>query len=343
MGGDKLGSYKHETVYSKFAKKRDNQMDKKSYRVRNWREYNQSLVGRGSITFWIDESCVKDWRAQDAKSGRGRPQQFSDKAIESCLTLKALFALPYRAVQGLITSLFKLMKVAIQAPDYSLLCKRQKTLNIRLPKQERRPGENLHLALDTTGLKVYGEGEWKVKQHGWVKHRLWRKFHLAINTQTHYIEAFELTDLGVQDCEGAALLMKQITDPVDSVRGDGAYDRFSCYEQAREGNYRLIAPPQRKAKLSTERKKKIKADALAIRDRDEQVKKVRDLGRVDWKKQSDYHRRSLAETAMFRVKTLLGNRLSTRKMENQKVEAAIWCKIINKMTTLGMPQTVAID
>jgi hypothetical protein len=316
-------------------------MDKKSYRVRNWREYNQSLVQRGSITFWIDEACIKQWKSKAKAQGRGRPERYSDSTIEACLTLKALFKLTFRATEGLIGSLLKLFRVNLEAPDYSLLCKRQKGLRQDLPKR-MGSGEKLHLALDTTGLKVYGEGEWKVRQHGWVKHRLWRKFHLALNTQTQQIEAFELTDLGIQDGEGVPLLLKQITDPIDSVRGDGAYDRFACYEEAERRNFRLITPPQRKAKLSVERKKKIKADPGAIKKRDEQVKKVRELGRVEWKKQADYHRRSLAETAMFRIKTLLGNHLSTRTLENQKAEVAIWCKVINKMTALGMPKSVAI-
>ncbi len=318
-------------------------MDKKSYRVRNWADYNEALVNRGSITFWFNEECINQWRSDKKTSSRGRPEEYSDLVIQTGLTLKALFKLTFRTTEGFIKSLLKLLKLELKAPDYTLLCKRQKSVAIDLPKKALQSGEKLHIAFDTTGLKVYGEGEWKVRQHGWIKHRLWRKFHVAVNTKSQQIEAFELTDLGIQDCEGVPLLLKQIEGQIDSARGDGTYDRFFCYEEAERNNFRLITPPQRNAKLSTERKNKKKADAEAIRKRDEEVKKIRTLGRKEWKIQADYHKRSLAETAMFRVKTLLGNRLSTRTLQHQKTEVAIWCQIINKMTFLGMPETVAID
>lgn len=318
-------------------------MDKKSYRVRNWKEYNQALVQRGSLTLWFDEECIKHWKSHSRHKGSGRPEEYSDIAIQAGLTLKALFKLTYRATEGLTKSLLKFLKVELNAPNYTLLCKRQKSIKIALPKSVLKAGEKLHLAFDSTGLKVYGEGEWKVRQHGWVKHRLWRKLHLGINTINQQIEAFELTDLGMQDCEGARLLLNQIDAPIDSVRGDGAYDRFSCYEEAEEKRFRLITPPQRNAKLSKERKKKNKANPEAVKKRDGEIAKIRRLGRKEWKIQTGYHRRSLAETAMFRVKTILADRLSTRTLQHQKTEVGIWCRIINKMTLLGMPETVAID
>lgn len=341
----KRGSYEHKTVYSKVFRetRRNYPVDKKSYRVRNWRKYNEALVNRGSITFWFDEKCISQWKSKKEKTGRGRPEKYSDLAIQTGLTLKALFKLTFRQTEGFIKSLLQLLKLELDTPDNSLLCKRQKTIVIDLPKKALEKGEKLHLAFDTSGLKVYGEGEWKVRQHGWVKHRLWRKLHLAVNTVNHQIEAFELTDLGVQDCEGVPLLLNQIKEPIDSGRGDGAYDRFSCYEEAEKKDFRLITPPQRNAKLSTERKNKKKAQPDAIKKRDDEIKKIRELGRKEWKVQSGYHRRSLAETAMFRVKTLLGNRLSARILQNQKTEVAIWCQIVNKMTMLGMPNSFVVE
>lgn len=318
-------------------------MTKKVYRVRNWKDYNEALVKRGSLTFWLDEKCLNQWKSEKRSRGRGRPEKYSDLAIQTGLTLKALFKLTFRATEGFIKSLLEMLKVTIKAPDYSLLCKRQKNITIDLLKKAAC-GEPLHLAFDTTGLKIYGEGEWKVRRHGWMKHRLWRKFHIAVNTVSHQIEAFELTDLGVQDCEGVPLLLNQIVGPIASGRGDGAYDRFSCYEEAERKKFRLITPPQRNSKLSSERKKyNRKISAEALKKRDAEIKKVRELGRKEWKIQADYHRRSLAETAMFRMKTLLSNRLSTRTLEHQKTEVAIWSQIINKMTMLGMPESIAMN
>lgn len=318
-------------------------MTKKVYRVRNWQEYNEALIQRGSITWWFNEACLEQWYVTQKNGKPGRPLKYSDMAIECGLTLKALFKLTFRSTQGFITSLMKLLKLELEVPDYTLLCKRQKTLSVEL-KKSMKQNEPLHILVDTTGLKVYGEGEWKVRQHGWMKHRLWRKLHLAVNGESQKIEAFELTDLGIQDCEGVPLLLEKLEGSIETCKGDGAYDRFSCYEAAQQREFELITPPQRNAKLSKERRcNRKKASPDAVKKRDAAIEQVRKMGRQEWKVAVNYHRRSLAETAMFRVKTLLGNRLSTRKLEHQKVEVATWCNIINKMTALGMPKSVAVN
>jgi IS5 family transposase len=314
-------------------------MIKRSYRVPDWKQYNENLVRRGSITLWISEEVAKDWY-EAPKGRRGRPKKYSDKAIECGLTIKALFRLPFRMTEGFLKSLKELLKLEIDIPDYTLLCKRQKAVQVALPRSVKS-GEGLHLVVDTTGIKVYGEGEWKVRQHGWVKHRLWRKLHLAINSKTQEIEAFELTDLGIQDCEGLGMLLNKVVDKVEKVIGDGAYDRFSCYEEGEKRQFKMLAPPQRNAKTSKERMSyKRKIDPEALKKRDQAIEGARTLGRKDWKISEGYHRRSLAETAMHRVKGILGNKLSSRKLEHQKTEIAIRCRIINEMTRLGMPQAI---
>lgn len=323
--------------------RRNYQMDKKSYRTRNWSDYNKALVQRGSITFWFDAKCIAAWQNTEKTGKRGRPQKYNDAAIHCGLMFKALFKLTFRATMGFIKSLMEMLKLKLDAPDYTLLCKRQKDISTLLPSTGKK-SEKLNIVVDTTGLKVYGEGEWKVRQHGWVKHRLWRKLHLAVNSGSHEIEAFELTDLGIQDCEGLSMLIDKIPSSIKSCKGDGAYDSFSCYEKSQQRNFKLITPPARNAVTSDEnRKSKKKASAGAVKKRDDAITRVRQVGRKQWKIETKYHRRSLAETAMFRVKQLLGNHLSTRKFENQKVEMGMWCQILNKMTKLGMPKTIAMN
>ena len=317
-------------------------MSKKDYRVRNWKDYNEALVQRGSVTLWFSEEAIKKWREPKKAGGRGRPQEYSDLAITCGLTIKAVFKLTYRATEGFIKSLVDKLELSIEVPDYSLLCKRQKGVKVVLPKRNTQ-GEGLLIVCDSTGLKVFGEGEWKTRRYGPTKKRLWRKLHLAINSQTQLIEACELTELGTQDCVGFQSLVNSIKEPIAVAIGDGAYDRFSCYEKMEQRGGKGIFPPQRNAVTSTERTdNKKKASKGAVEKRDEAIKQVRLLGRKAWKQQAGYHRRSLAETGMFRVKTLLGRRLSCHTLENQCVEAKIWCYVVNKMTLLGMPKTVAI-
>lgn len=317
-------------------------MTKKVSRIRNWCKYNEALVNRGSITFWFSEDIVKNWHVNDSLATRGRPRKYSDIAITCGLTLKAVFKLTFRAVEGFIRSLIDRLKIKAEAPDYSLLCKRQKTLAITFQGSKAKKNESIHVLVDTTGLKVFGEGEWKVRQHGYVKKRLWRKLHLAINAINQEIEAFELKELGFQDGDGLPLLIEQIDKEVNSITGDGAYDQYKAYKLAEKNNIKLIVPPNRKAKLTKECTgnstiQKFTSETLkALKSRDAYIERIRQIGRKEWKKEIGYHQRSVVETAMFRIKRLLGNRLSTRVFDHQKVEAAIWCRVLNKITRLGL-------
>lgn len=313
-------------------------MPKQVYRVRNWTDYNESLVRRGSITFWFSEEVIEDWLSTERTGQRGRPVTYSDAAIECGLTVKALLRLPFRATEGFIRSMFALMGVEKKVPTYTLLCKRQRHLSVKLPTRINPSSEAIDIVVDSTGLKIYGEGEWKVRQHDKTKRREWRKLHLAINVTTQEIEAFELTDLGTQDWEGLEQLVESIDNPLNKVIGDGAYSCMPCYELAEQQGFKMIAPPPCNAKTTEERGYKIsKKKKLLLKQRDEAIKGVRELGRKEWKVSVGYHKRSLAETAMFRNKTIFGDRLSTRAFENQKIETAIRCKIINQMTQMGMP------
>jgi len=161
-------------------KKRGFPLSKTKYRVRNWNEYNRSLVQRGSITLWLSAEVLHNWQSPGSFGKRGRPESFSKGVILCALSLKSIYSLTFRGVEGFLASLLKLLKASVKAPHYSLICKRQRHLVVDLPKGIRKT-ENLHLVVDSTGLKVFGEGEWKVRQHGShpLKKRLWRKFHLA--------------------------------------------------------------------------------------------------------------------------------------------------------------------
>ena len=142
------------------------------YRVKNWSSYNRALIARGSLTVWLDDSLWKQWYDQ-GPSQRGAQFVYSDPTIEWMLTMRVLLRLPLRQTQGFIQSLLDLMQLELATPDYSTLSRRQGNLAVVLPTQ--CPDKPMHLVVDSTGLKVYGEGEWKVRQHGWTKRRTWRK------------------------------------------------------------------------------------------------------------------------------------------------------------------------
>jgi len=158
---------------------------KTKYRVRNWRDYNRSLRMRGSLTFWISEDLLDNWLMQKETGMRGRSPKYSQAAILAMAQVKFVFQQAGRQTCGLIASIFALMKVRLSVPDHSTLSRRMAGMEVRLPL--KASGKARHLVCDSTGVKLYGEGEWKVRAHGTSKRRTWRKLHLQLDEATHEI------------------------------------------------------------------------------------------------------------------------------------------------------------
>lgn len=303
------------------------------YRVRNWAHYNAALVQRGSLTVWIDQQALDAWHHQGPPRW-GAKFVYSDMAIQLLLTLRAVFHLPLRATQGLARSLFEIMSLPLDVPHYSTLCRRAVTTLIDLPKQADGP---VHLVIDSTGLKVYGEGEWKVRQHGYSRRRTWRKLHLAIDPDSHEIQAALMTNTGVTDAEAVPDLLDQVDREVTRVLADGAYDQSQVYEAVAERGAEPVIPPRKDAKI------RLHGNTRGPRHpRDENLRAVRRLGRRGWKRSSGYHRRSLGETAMRRIKGIFGEGLRSREWLRQATEVAVRCRALNLMTHLGMPVSVKV-
>ena len=308
---------------------------KQRYRVKNWAQYNKSLVRRGSLTVWFDEKSITSWHEVLATGKRGRPAEYADIAIQCVLLLKGVFGLPLRALQGFVESLVELLKLTIRTPNYTTICRRQKTLSIMLERHTR--GKSLHVVIDSTGLKVFGEGEWKVRQHSYSKRRTWRKLHLGIDENTGEIVAVTLSTNDVADSEVLPDLLAHIDETIEQVSADGAYDSFEGHAAIAKREARAAIPPRENARIRQHGNSQ--APPLP---RDEILRSIRQLGRRGWKKASGYHRRSLAETAMYRFKQLLGDDLSARLFDNQCTEAFIKCNAMNRMTSLGMPRSYAV-
>jgi hypothetical protein len=170
---------------------------KGKYRIQNWKEYNKSLIQRGSLTIWFSEDAMKKWVAPREEGKRGRPVIYSDDAILTALVIRSVFHLPLRALQGFLASLFMIMAIGFPVPCYTQISRRSKMRGQGLKKLSRR--KITDLVIDSTGLKVYGEGEWKVRQHGYSKRRTWRKLHLAICPSTKEIIFEMLTENSVAD------------------------------------------------------------------------------------------------------------------------------------------------
>jgi len=305
---------------------------KPTHRVRNWSQYNKSLVQRGSLTVWVSPEVLAAWTCVPPSGKRGHPRIYCDVALECMATLRAVYHLAQRATQGLLTSIIKLLGVSVSVPSYSTLSRRQQRLDIQLPK--RKPGEGVHVVVDSTGVKVFGEGEWKVRQHGYTRRRTWKKLHVGVDEATGDILAFAVTDNSVADHAELPGLLEQIDEPLAQVSADGAYDKRKSYDAIRSRKAKATIPPRRGARIWQHGNSK--QERLI---RDENLRSIRKHGRNAWKHSSGYHRRSLAETTMSRFKRIFGPTISARTFASQTTEIKVRCKILNAMTQLGTPDS----
>ena len=304
---------------------------KPKYRTTNWSSYNESLRQRGALLLWID----KDMAWAGAPSGqRGRSPLFSDAAIQFCLMIKNLYGLALRQTTGMVRSLLRLAGLDWDVPDFSTLSLRQKHLQVTLTYQRR--GEALHLLIDSTGIKMLGEGEWKRKKHGADYRRQWRKVHLGIDAQTLEVRAIEITANSVGDAPMLPALLEQIPpeEALASVGADGAYDTKACHAAIASRGASALIPVRKNAQPWKE-------GTEGARARNEILRATKRLGRTIWKKWSGYHRRSLVETKM-RCFKLLGERVMARDFDRQVAELQIRAALLNRFTQLGTPQTVRV-
>lgn len=302
-----------------------------TYKTTNWPAYNEALKRRGSLSIWFDPEMI--WDATPSGK-RGRQQSYSDTAIQACLTMKVLFGMALRQTTGFVESLLHLIGLNWVVTDFSTLSRRQKTLAVNIPYR----GSNgpLHLLIDSTGIKVEGEGEWNARKHGGPKRRVWRKIHLGIDEQTLEVRAVEITGSHIGDAPVLPDLLNQIPadETIGSVTADGAYDTRKCHDAIAGRGAHAVIPPRKNAQPW----KTVTAGAVA---RNEALRASKYLGRAIWRNWSGYHRRSRVETKMHCVK-LLGQRLMARDFDRQVAEVQVRIAVMNGYTALGIPITEAV-
>ena len=294
------------------------------YRTTNWPEYNAALRRRGSLLVWLDREM--EWTAP--KLGRpGRPQTFSDAAIQFCLSIKVLFGLALRQAIGMVASLLKLAGLDWPVPDYSTLCRRQRTVTIQIPF--RRSDGNLNLLVDSTGVKMRGDGEWQVRKHGPSRRRQWRKVHLAMDVATGDIRGVEFTSSREGDSPVLPGLLAQIpTDqPIGTVTADGAYDTRMCHSAIAERGASAVIPIRKNGRAW-------KDDGPAAKARNETLRASRHFGRALWKRLTGYHARSRVEAQMRRLKAF-GERIASRDPHRQTAEIHTRIALMNRFSALG--------
>ncbi len=286
------------------------------------------LVIRGSDRqlVWYEVAQVND--------GTGAARVYTEFAIIVCHEIRQVYRLPLRQAQGFIDSIFEIMGLELTCPSYSQLSKRLAELNIEAPRyyvhRDRIDDEIRAIAIDSTGLKRFGRGEWHQEKYELSSKASWRKLHLGANDE-YYYEACVLTDRFCSDDQAVDELLEQIKEPVDHITGDGVYDKTPVYEAMRAHSPQadIVIPPSAVAVLNEK--------ASPLRNRN--IAEIKAHGRMQWQKIRHYGRRNTSELNVLRYKRILGDSMHARELGRQKTEAMIGCGVINKMTSIGMPKS----
>ena len=280
---------------------------KKAYRVRNWREYEAGLRNRGSLTVWISLTAGKlvNWDAPRPRRRKpGRQRKYSNHAIETAVTLGMVFHLSSRQSEGLLRSLFALMKLDNDVPDHTTISRRKAKLG-KVPFYQDKQKTPLHILIDSSGLAVH---------------------------------AGELTSKRARDSSRVASLVGQIDSPISSARADTAYDAGGVYEaienHSAHRSPRVLIPPRKGAELAS--------GPASSRQRNRNIAAQARLGKRKWHTESGYSKRSKVDTTFHRYKAIVGSAMRARGLAAQRVAARIGCKILNTMTALGMPDSEMI-
>ena len=295
---------------------------------RHWKDYNKQLIARGSITFLIDPKVFKNNCLRKKRKRRGRPMEFCDSLMTVLLMTKIHYRLAYRALEGFVRSIFTLSKQSLKVPTYSLICKRTSSLKSSLP--ELSSTHSKVVLLDASGIKVHGEGEWKVKIHGRGRPRKWLKIHIAVDVQTQEIVAEATTHSSVGDSTMIHHLLKPLRGPINTVIADGAYDGTLTRKAIKNKGSKALIPPPKNARYKGSHD-----------DRDQAIMWIKGLGndtlaRSLWGKLTGYSKRALVETAFSRIKRLFGSKLFSKTPNRQSLENTLRCLLLNKMRKISL-------
>jgi hypothetical protein len=313
---------------------RRHHIPKQRHRVTNWTEYDAALRQRGSLTVWFTEEAITAWRAEP-RTTRGGQLHYSALAIRTALTLRAVFRLALRQTEGLIGSVLQLLGLDLAVPDHSTLSRRGATLEVPRPCSSSRGP--VHLLADSTGLRLCDPGEWLLEKHGTRRRRSWRKLHIGIDAETGQILASELTRSDVDDGSQVEPLFDQITAPLASFVGDGAYDQAGIYGTIAKRHLEaaVIVPPRSTVVLSED-------GETAPTQRDWHLQSIAEHGRMGWQKRSGDTRRAMVETAIGRLKRVIGDALRSRTNRRRGTGVVIAVQALNRMLDFGRPKSIRI-
>jgi transposase len=307
---------------------RRHHIPKMKFKVQNWPTYEAGRRRRGSLTLGVEDAAQAQWQSV----GPGGQIRYQGIAIETCLMLRAASKMARHQTEGLMASVLTLMNLTACAPDHTTVSRR--SVGLLIMKSAPAPNGPLHVLIDSTGLEVFGAGQWVEAKHGAKSSWTWRELHLAVDADSSMIVAQVLTDQDTDDALQVRPLLAQIEQEIEKVIADGAYDGAPTYETIAQygGNIKAVIPPRKTAVPVTA--------SCAPNQRDCHLEKINTEGRLAWQKATGYGQRALVETTMGRYKSLIGPRPRSRGFEAQRTEAAIGVAALNRMLAAARPNSV---
>ena len=292
---------------------------------RDWHKYNRQLVNRGNINFWINPQVLKNWQAKKKKKN-GHPFIYGEEFIQAMCCIRFKFHLSLRETEGFFSSLMSVMGNLFKVPCYTQLCRRMKTL--ALPEHLLQRKGVTDIVMDTTGLKIYGVGEWRNQKYGGKKR--WKKLHLALDPRSGKLVLAELTNEYVHDTQYLEKALQRTNRRNGRILFDGIADSRRCYEMARKYNKQLLTPPKKGAILRNESGYEGRNEAIRIINRlggDREAKSI-------WGKLVGYNKRVIAESMMSRWKQLFGGQLQSSCDQRQQIEIKLKAIMVNSMIAM---------
>lgn len=314
-------------------------------RVRNWKEYNTGLKRRGAIVFSLEEEYIEELY-YTGEQKRGGIKKYTARMYEYLLSIKVLLGIGWRQTIGFAEQLLKKLhpQRQLKLPDYAHAARQSGKLKLKIKGINSQIAEGMELAFDSTGVNVYNRSGWHQRKYAEeVKHKKndqWKKVHVVLELNSMEIVAVTYTPSQVNDCEEIEALSRQIEGEVASIRADSAYDTEKMYKKGYEWGAKMLIPPGRRARMQEEITKRRQEKKVHLEQRDEIIRQIRGYANFDeglkaWKKSSGYHRRSLVESCMNRIKKTFGFCLQQRTEQGRANEVITKANLLNLMASLA--------
>jgi len=293
--------------------------------ITNSSVYNNSLKQRGRLDFWMDKSIFSKW-IYSGKQTQGGKVVYSDVVIEMMLVLSYVYSLPLRQTEGFVSSLMALHHQSFKVPNYTTVCRRKKRLDVRKKLRKWNGKENIVFSIDASGLKCCGEKEWMQIKHRTTRRRKFIKIHTGINVTTREILYNKSTSSRVSDISILSDAVEKVGNKFNRFLADGGYDSKYSYTMMPNG-VEIVIPPRKNAVKDN-----------STHQRNKAIDYIGEHSRSRWRREVGYHDRAIVENTFSRWKTIFGENIKSKNEYSQQVEVTIKSEILNKMTSLGMPE-----